>query len=105
MRRAAVIPLVPAQQVDNVWLNALVDNDDNSIQTTKFKDYVTETWVEGSIQGWNQFDNDGTRTTNHIEGWHSKVNKACQRSHPNIFVMVKLLQKEQAVNEATIIQL
>jgi hypothetical protein len=48
-------------------------------------DYVTETWVEGSIQGWNQFDNDGTRTTNHIEGWHSKVNKACQRSHPNIF--------------------
>jgi hypothetical protein len=39
VRRAAVIPLVPAQQVDNVWLNALVDNDDNSIQTTKFKDY------------------------------------------------------------------
>ena len=51
MRRAAVLPLVPAQQVDNVWLNALVDNDDNSIQTIKFKDYVTETWVEGSIQG------------------------------------------------------
>ena len=49
VRRAAVLPLVPAQQVDNVWLNALADNDDNSIQTTKFKDYVTETWVEGSI--------------------------------------------------------
>ena len=105
VRRAAVLPLVPAQQVDNVWLNALADNDDNSIQTTKFKDYVTEIWVEGNIQGWNQFDNDGARTTNHIEGWHSKVNKACQRSHPNIFVMVKLLQKEQAVNEAKIIQL
>jgi hypothetical protein len=75
VRRAAVLPLVTAQQVDNVWLNALVDNDDNSIQTIKFKDYVTETWVEGSIQGWNEFDNDGARTTNHIEGWHSKVNK------------------------------
>jgi hypothetical protein len=47
--RVAVLPLVPAQQVDNVWLNALADNDDNSIQTSKFKNYVTETWVEGSI--------------------------------------------------------
>ena len=76
MRRAAVLPLIPAQQVDNVWLNALVDNDNNSIQTTKFKDYVTETWVEDSIPGWNQIDNDGTRTTNHIEGCHSKTKHA-----------------------------
>ena len=52
------------------------------------------------------FDNDRARTTNNVEGWHSKVNnKLCQHGHPNIFVTVKILQKIQATNEVKITQL
>ncbi|XP_033753121.1 LOW QUALITY PROTEIN: uncharacterized protein LOC117336618 [Pecten maximus] len=106
VRRAAVLPLVPLDQVDDVWFSALDDNEDISGETTRLKDYVTEIWIEGQhIAFWNHYDNDGPRTTNHVEGWHSKVNKLCQHAHPNIFVAVQLLKKIQATNEAKIIQL
>lgn len=106
VRRAGVLPLVPVNQVEDVWLNALEENEDQGPEVTRFTDYVTETWVEGlPRREWNHYDNDGPRTTNHAEGWHSKVNKMCQHAHPNIFAAVKLLQSIQATNEAKMLQL
>lgn len=67
---------------------------------------MTETWVEGhQLDLWNHFENQGARTTNNVEGWHSKVNKLCTHAQPNIFSIVQLLQKLQATNEAKLIQL
>ncbi|XP_021340477.1 uncharacterized protein LOC110441612 [Mizuhopecten yessoensis] len=106
VRRAAVLPLVPTRQVEDVWFNDLDDNEDNSREATRFKDYVTETWVEGQqLEMWNHYDNTGPHTTNHVEGWHSKVNKMCKHAHPNIYAIVKLLQKLQAADEVRMIQL
>jgi len=105
VRRAAALPLVPPDQIEDVWFNALEENMDFSAEVTRFTDYVTETWVERDRRTWNHFSNDGPRTTNNAEGWHSKVNKICQRAHPNIYAMVRLLQKIQSTNEAKIIQL
>lgn len=105
VRRAAVLPLVPVHEVEDVWFNALEDIDDDRAAVTRFCDYVTETWVETDRTESNHFDNTGARTTNHVEGWHSKMNKICKRSHPNIYVLVQMLQKEQATNEAKMIQL
>lgn len=57
VRRAAVLPLVPEHQVEDVWLEALEANDDDHQDFLRFKDYVTETWVEGHLMNWNHFDN------------------------------------------------
>ena len=38
-------------------------------------------------------DIEGHRTNNHLEGWHHKLNKPAQKSHPNIFEVVQLLQR------------
>jgi len=105
VRRAAVLPLVPPANVEDVWFNALEENNDNSPEVTRFTDYVTETWVEGRHQGWNHFDNNGPRTTNNAEGWHSKLNRLCKSAHPNIYSLLRLLQRIQASNEARQIQL
>ncbi|XP_062618657.1 uncharacterized protein LOC134280266 [Saccostrea cucullata] len=105
VRRAAVLPLVPAPRVEDVWFQALEDHDDNTDAVMRFKDYVTETWVEGHLDISNHFDHDGHRTTNTVEGWHHKFNRMCRRAHPNIFVFIEMLQKEQAANEAKIIQI
>ncbi|XP_021370201.1 uncharacterized protein LOC110461178 [Mizuhopecten yessoensis] len=106
VRRAAVLPLFPTRQVEDVWFNALDDNEDNSPEVTRFKDYVTETWVEGQqLDLRNHYDNTGPRTTNHVEGWYSKVNRMCKHAHPNIYAIVKLLQKLQAAFEVRMIQL
>ena len=105
VRRAAVLPLVPSQRVEDVWFQALEDNDDNTAAVVRFKDYVTETWIEGHFEFWNHFDPDGPRTTNAVEGWHHKLYRMCRRGHPNIYVFIEMLQKEQTTNEVKIIKI
>jgi len=104
VHRAAVLPLLPPEEIDDVWLQTL-ESIDLTPDINSFTDYVTETWVEGNISECNHFDHDGPRTTNHVEGWHSRINKKCRKPHPNVYAMVRLLQQEQATNEAKIIQL
>jgi hypothetical protein len=47
----------------------------------------------------------GPRTTNHLEGWHNKIKKKVHHAHPNIYLIIEVLQNIQAlVTECTIIQ-
>ena len=48
--RAAALPLVPPESVEDVWFNALEDCDIHTNNVTKFKDYVTERWVDIATQ-------------------------------------------------------
>ncbi|XP_033726121.1 uncharacterized protein LOC117315828 [Pecten maximus] len=106
VRRPAVLPLVPVGRVEDVWFNALEDSEDHTPEMTRFKDYITETWVEShDKETWNHFENAGPRTKNHVEGWHSKVNRLCSSAHPNIYSIIKLIKSIQATNESKIIQL
>ena len=99
VRRASALPLVPRESVDEVWLEAL--NEVNDAGSAPFKDYVTSTWVDTMVakfpvEIWTQDDNiDGVRTNNHLEGWHSTINRTLSRTHPNIFVLVEMLKEEQ----------
>ncbi|XP_071154896.1 uncharacterized protein, partial [Mytilus edulis] len=106
VRRAAVLPLVPMQHVEDIWLNALeeIDEANTNINTLAFTDYVTEYWVETNRHLWNHYDTVGTRTNNHLEGWHHKLKNHVEHPHPNIFNLVKLLKKQQAAIEVRLIQ-
>ncbi|VDI62638.1 Hypothetical predicted protein [Mytilus galloprovincialis] len=105
VRCAAVLPLVPPQLVEDVWFTALEDAEEIAINTTAFADYVTEYWVEGyNRQHWNHFSNEGPRTNNHLEGWHSKLKKHVNHAHPNIYILIEILKKTQANTEANQIQ-
>ena len=84
-----------------MWFHALEYNDNDTPGVTRFDDYVTEQWVESL----NHYDNGGPRTTNNVEGWHSKINKICKTAHPNIYTIMKMLQNIQSTNEAKLIQL
>ncbi|ESO89845.1 hypothetical protein LOTGIDRAFT_164533 [Lottia gigantea] len=71
----------------------------------KFADYVTEQWVEGEdIHMRNHFHTVGPRTTNHVEGWHARMNKMTT-NHPSIFRFTTLIKAKQAMTEVTISQL
>ena len=50
-------------------------------------------------------DISSTRTNNHIEGWHSKLKKVVGKAHPNVFEIVEVFKREQAVTEVTLSQL
>jgi hypothetical protein len=49
IRRAAVLPLIPLDRIEDVWFQALEDLEDAGIphDTQSFPDYITEQWVEG----------------------------------------------------------
>lgn len=68
VRRAGVLPLVPGHRVEDVWFQALEDSEDQIDPVMRFKDYVTETWVEGHLEMCNHSDHDGQRTTNAVKG-------------------------------------
>lgn len=106
VRRAAALPLVPEDKVEDVWFDALTEfeNADVNTNTMPFTDYVTTQWVESDRHLWNHFDHEGPRTTNHLEGWHSKIKKRIQKAHPNIFTFINHIKQIQAVNEVNIIQ-
>jgi len=106
VRRAAVLPLVPMEHVEDVWFNALEDIgvSDVNINTDEFTDYITEFWVERNRHLWNHYETDGPRTTNHLEGWHLKLKNQVHHSHPNIYKLITILQRQQASTEIKIIQ-
>jgi hypothetical protein len=43
---------------------------------------------------WNHFNTDGSRTINHLAGWHAALNKAVGRPKPNIFILIKELKNQ-----------
>ena len=53
---------------------------------------------------WNHYATEGPRTTNHLEGWHSKLKKLVKAAHPNIFSMISVLRQEEAFHALTLIQ-
>ena len=59
-----------------------------------FFDYFVNTWFEGSIEysQWNHSQTEGPRTNNHCEGFHNKINRWNEQSHPNIYSLITLLK-------------
>ena len=107
VRRAAILPLIPLDCIDDVWFQTLEDRDDANLTplTEPFTDYVTEQWVEGDRTCWNHFGTEGPRTNNSIEGWHSKIKKMTQHSHPNIYTAIQMFKDIQNSNEIRKIQI
>ena len=102
----AVLPLLPQHLDEDVCLNPLEDigDADNLPDTTSFTDYVTELWVEGQRFLWNHYQTEGPHTTNHLEGWDNKIKKKVHHAHPNIYLIIEVLQNTQEFTECTIIQ-
>ena len=106
VRRAAALPLVPPHQVDDVWMMAMNEVDDEAAE--HFKDYVTTTWIDimtahFSMELWTQYDNiDRIRTNNHLEGWHCSINRLLRRPQPNVFALIEILKAEQRSMETEV---
>ncbi len=64
--------------------------------------YFNAVWFQRfEILLWNHYDTVGPRTNNHVEGFHSKLNKVCQEAHPNIWKsigIIKDIETEKSIN-------
>ena len=56
------------------------------------------------LSSWNVL-NLSCRTSNHMEGWHSKLKKVVGKAHPNVFEIVRVFKMEQAAVDVAVAQL
>ena len=69
--------------------------DDTRLQD--FHNYFEATWLNGifAITLWNQYNVDNVHRTNSaVESWHACFNRCVRSAHPNIFVLITHLQRE-----------
>ena len=57
------------------------------------------------LSQWNYYDNEGPRTNNHVEGWHTRLKKVVGKAHPNLYEIIEVMKKEQATSEIKLQQL
>ncbi|XP_041356817.1 uncharacterized protein LOC121374011 [Gigantopelta aegis] len=109
VRRAASLPLLPIDHVQDVWIDIMNERPDHLPHETEFTDYVTTTWVDDDslfkVAMWNQHGSIGPRTNNHLEGWHSKLNRSLTKAHPNIYEFINKLKDVEEKTRRTLIQL
>ena len=69
---------------------------------------LDETQMNGQFRPrmWNYYAHSGPRTNSHLEGWHAQQKEEnCKKGTPNLYKVLELFQREQAVTEVTIQQL
>ncbi|XP_046543659.1 uncharacterized protein LOC124253853 [Haliotis rubra] len=71
VRRAAALPLLPLNQVQDAWFEVIEQSPDGD-RVAAFNDYVTSTWVEDDAKFpahiWNQHENTGPRSNDDMAG-------------------------------------
>lgn len=95
----AALSLVPLEEVDNGWLYIMEDCPTENKNVCDFNDYFINTWLkdEHLRSRWN-FCGQIHRTTNNVEGWHSKINKYLNgKTKPNILKFLEILDEEASL--------
>ena len=106
IQKSAALSFVPITFVRIAW-NNIKQAMPPDPRLQQYCDYFESTWLNGNFRlpMWNYFAYDGPCTNNHLEGWHNRLKRIARKSHPNIYEMLELLQKEPAATEVTIRQL
>lgn len=63
-------------------------------------DYFVDTYLNYDVchfhrKMWNHFETEGSRTINHLEGWHAALNRAVNRHRPNIYILINEIKNQQ----------
>ena len=74
-----------------------------STELDTFCHYFKNQWIQKfKPEIWNHFESSDHRTNNRSEGFHSKLNKLVNKSHPSIFQLINILKQ---IDSAAMIQL
>ncbi|XP_046350164.2 uncharacterized protein LOC124131114 [Haliotis rufescens] len=78
IRRAAGLPLLPKNKIQDTWVDAM-DNTPDVPRAVAFNDYILTTWVDHGARFplplWNHHSTTGPRMNNNLEGFHNRLNR------------------------------
>ena len=102
IRRAAGLALLPADQVQDAWLEVM-DATPAVPHAEDFNDYLVVNWVDYDarfpLQMWNHHNTMGPRTNNNLEGFHTRLNRSIPHNHQNIYRFIEVLRKIETVDK------
>ena len=92
----AIVPEYYVLEALNLIRNSLPAN--GLTAAKKIIAYFERTWIKGSFEFylWNHSSTIGPRTNNHVEGFHSKLNRAIKSPHPYIFKLKNIFKRFEA---------
>jgi hypothetical protein len=110
VRRIVALSFLPVNAITVIWTLLCARAPRQFTGIPEYILYAEQTWISGNAlfpkQIWNQYDNMGPRTNNHLEGFHAKLNRRFSCAHPNIFKLILVLmdlQKEyELVHERSV---
>jgi hypothetical protein len=113
LRRIMAMTQLPAQEVHRAWWWCLkhppaVRDPVIAEKLRQFSDYFESTWLTSTIyppEMWSHYDNSGHKTTNHGEGFHSKLKHAFPSVHPPLPDFLRWLQQYHHTNQIRLQQL
>lgn len=89
------LSLLPHHLISDGYLY-IVEDSPNINSIVKFNDYFVCNWLENDFisNKWSFF-NEKLRTTNHLEGWHSKINRQISgHRHPTFLKFLEIIFKD-----------
>ncbi|XP_048246386.1 uncharacterized protein LOC125377370 [Haliotis rufescens] len=108
IRRAAALPLLPLQQVQDAWIDSMNQSPDVP-NADEFNDYIVTNWVDYEarfpLSLWNHHQTFGPRTNNNLEGFHSRLNASLNHRHPNLYRFIEIIKKIEKSEKTKLSQL
>ena len=98
VRRTAALAFAPIRFVRLAWQGIKADTPELP-RIDEFVMYFETTWIAGTFHT-SEWETEGPRTNNHLEGWHNRLRRVVGKYHPNIFECVEVFQREQVSTEA-----
>jgi hypothetical protein len=97
------LALLDPEKLEDGWLavqELVPETDPHHATSVRLLDYFVDTWFGESAlfdrAVWNHYNNFQIRTTNHIEGYHTRLVRRLSVSHPNIFKFIDFMKGELA---------
>lgn len=102
IRKLMALAFLPVISVRPAFLELKDDPLVTELNLTSLFTYYHETWLQLFKPHFWNVHNQTTQTNNHLEGWHSKLNRAIGKIHPGIHELIKVLKVEQSTTDATV---
>ncbi|XP_071103353.1 uncharacterized protein [Haliotis cracherodii] len=105
IRRAAALPLLPLQQVQDAWIDSMSQSPDVP-NADEFNDYILHAYeARFPLSLWNHHQTFGPSTNNNLEGFHSRLNASLNHRHPNLYRFIEIIKKIEKSEKTELSQL
>jgi len=94
-----ILALVPTSAIPTCLAMFLSAVPDDANCMTLYAYFENQWTVTMPPDMWNSYSDSQDRTTNRVEGFHSKLNKMLNKAHPNIHVLINVFKKLEAKYE------